>query len=1060
MAETAVHRELRLPNPTISLDQPPAPRPPFGLAFGHLSWLEIHRLPDGKVRHYLGAPTAWELDLTFNALQDVFPGAQLQSRAVCPIGQPYRTAGFLLRAVPNASHHYYPMQLAAGVDRAGVLLRSFSARSLEGQEIVLQILFQRVPMWERSVLSHGPSHYADGQEPRFRALLAARQAEPPYHVEIRAGLLGSNPRFAYDAIRPWLWSWLSTSGGQWWSFRDIKPKRQEEFFAAFSHHEIDRFAAKKVRRDISGSELSQLLPIPWMERHPEVSYAGAPAGRVPRELVSVPGHPPYLVVGHNGDDWVRLPPVWNHLAILGRTRSGKSTLALRIVLDILRHQPEARVVVLEPTGNMVRDLKARLGGRIADDTIEIDPAHPTFVQDGAEMATVPLNLLHLPHRGAIGLAEFERKAERLSGDLLQAVKNAWGEQSVGGRADFILRAVLQGLLSVEGTNLVDAYSVLSDKGLLQRLEHLSSGDLLKNALRVHLPRLDYSMTISSLDKVGKIATNPLLRKALCQRYGPVSFDHLLQHELLLLNLGKDALGTEASDFLGAIFLTQLWSALQERSRKDVPVYLVVDEFHNFAIPSFADMLSEGARLGLHVVAITQYLNRIPEKVRSAMMGNVDAWAFFPVGAEDVKDVYAIAQGAQYGWRPEHFVEGLGPHEVALATRGSLLKVGTYPLPGPVETKEDLPKAIERSVRRYAQREDSTASPLTVSSEEVRAFLGAFSEVGGMTRSQLAAKLGRTPPEVDAAIAFCKATGDVIEEEAGEVRLEARGLFHRQAMSAARNEGEEHTGLLADVAALLQEMGIQVRIVDQQGGYLLPDAEFDWGGRTYSVEIECSTLVKAEDQVVRNVRKALSDDRRCLLAVTGAEAAARAAMIVRGGLPRAKLWRDFGVVWVNGQGELTPFTDGRRPPWPFLPGGREVGPDEEGEEEAPEPEEEGGEPEYDPQFVATNESDLALTRKIAQELLASGTDLATVGDFLERVPPDGGNPMDAHRLGMALGSLGITCRRVRRGGEKIREYDLRPLSHGPDKSRERREDLTASRSRSDSDDKRDGFGFAS
>jgi len=63
--------------------------------------------------------------------------------------------------------------------------------------------------------------------------------------------------------------------------------------------------------------------------------------------------------------------------------------------------------------------------------------------------------------------------------------------------------------------------------------------------------------MSTLDKVGKIATNPLLRVALCQRSHAVSFDQLLKHRLLLLNLSKAALGADGANFLGAIYLTQL-----------------------------------------------------------------------------------------------------------------------------------------------------------------------------------------------------------------------------------------------------------------------------------------------------------------------------------------------------------------------------------------------------------------------------------------------------------------------------------------------------------------------
>ena len=104
---------------------------------------------------------------------------------------------------------------------------------------------------------------------------------------------------------------------------------------------------------------------------------------------------------------------------------------------------------------------------------------------------------------------------------------------------------------------------------------------------------------------------------------------------------------------------------------------MVDEFHNYAIPAFADMLSEGAKLGLHVVAITQYLNRIPPKVRSAMVGNVDAWTMFALGAEDMKEAWSIVQGERFGWRPDHLVSGLGAHQAAFATGGRLLKIQTF-----------------------------------------------------------------------------------------------------------------------------------------------------------------------------------------------------------------------------------------------------------------------------------------------------------------------------------------------------------------------------------------------
>jgi hypothetical protein len=301
---------------------------------------------------------------------------------------------------------------------------------------------------------------------------------------------------------------------------------------------------------------------------------------------------------------------------------------------------------------------------------------------------------------------------------------------------------------------------------------------------------------------------------------------------------------------------------------------------------------------------------------------------------------------------------------------------------------------------------------------------------------------------------------VVEEKAGEVRLEARGRFHREAIAASRNHGDEHIGLLADAATLLSQREIEVRIVKQEGGYLRPDAEFEWDGRIYSLEVECSTLATHTAQVVRNVRKALEDERRCLVVVSGQQAAVRAAILIREEIPHSSLWREFGVAWPDSRGELAALPDGRRTPWPFLRDGQAEGPDDEDQTEDEDElgPEEDWEPEYTPGVGNPVEADVALARKIAHELLASGTEVATAGDFLERVPPGPEGSMDAHRLGMALSSLGVGCRRFRRDGERVREYDLRSL-RGPGKASQDPAD-SGGKNRSEPDDKEDHHGFAS
>ena len=417
------------------------------------------------------------------------------------------------------------------------------------------------------------------------------------------------------------------------------------------------------------------------------------------------------------------------------------------------------MVVIEPTGTLVEGIVSRLSRQIASETVEIDPAHATFQQGDATMVSVPLSLLLPPERANEAPSARDRWSEALAGDLLAAIRSAWGEESIGGRAEFVLRALVQGLALTPGSNLVDAYHILTSKPALQRFVKSAPPGPLRDFLEHHLPRLDYNFTMSSLDKVGKVATNALLRVALCQRDHSVSFDRLLGHRLLLLNLSKAALGADGANFLGAIYLTQLWAAVQRSGRPDRPVYLVLDEVHNYAVPALADMLSEGAKFGLHVVAITQYLHRVPPRIRAALLGNVDSWLLFSLGTEDMDDAWKIVNGESHGWLPQDLVDGLRPHEVAMSVSGDLLKLGTRPSLPPDPHANELKEAVMTSSRRYAQPEDSEASPWLVEQETVELLLRALS-TEPMTREDLSIETALPASRLDGTLTSCVTAGDI------------------------------------------------------------------------------------------------------------------------------------------------------------------------------------------------------------------------------------------------------------------------------------------------------------
>jgi len=1023
MDPRSVHRELLLPPPV----EEPLEIPPLIWPTSTPFWLEVHREPTGPVHYLIGGEFASVPEVLGIHLEQGRPRLAVGGSADCP-ARALPPRGLFARAVPVPKHHYFPLKLSPETDLAGFLVRTLGSGRLRHSDVVLQLLVQAVPGWESSFWTTRYDNFANTQSRAYFALVDARHAEMAYHVELRAHVAGPNPEAGLSALDAWLLQWRVDGVTPWRRWEVVRPRAVARFREAFVNHELRWVTSRKGRRDVSATELAHLLRVPWAAHHPECTYSGAPAGRPGSALLVSPSMSapadPRLVIGSSGTRTVGLPADWHHLAILGRTQSGKSTLAQNLVLQILEKQPGALVVVIEPTGRLMESIVERIPREVAADTVEIDPAHATFERDGTTMASVPLSLLRRPDDPDTSDTERDRWSEALASDLLTAIRNAWGEESIGGRAELILRALVHGLSTTPGSNLVDAYHLLSSKSALQRFVPTAPPGPLRDFLASHLPRFGYEFTMSSLDKVGKIATNLLLRVALCQRAGAVPFDRLLGHRLLLLNLSKAAVGADGANFLGAVYLTQLWAALQRRGRADRPVYLVLDEAHNYSIPALSDMLSEGAKFGLHVVAVTQYLHRFPPRMRTALVGNADGWLLFSLGAEDCEDAWKIVNGERHGWTPQDLVDGLKPHDVALAVSGNLVKLATSPRLPPAPWAAELRDAVTASSRRYAQPEDSEASPWLIGQEEVERSLQGLVPAP-RSRAELARANVLPPAQLDAALTRSAAEGDVVRGESdGRYYLTARGNLHFRALQNRRNEGEEHVETLTELALFLGARGIDLSVPKQVAGVLLPDGQFQWGDAIYNVEVECSTVTKAAAQVVRNVKKGRAAGGRVLIVVPNRDRVPAVLALLRDEFPDLQLWSDgIGLVWKYDCASFEPHRVPATRVWPFLEAGEyfaSPGPDWTLDAV---------------QKARTNTDPLvAQVRAAVRELLAAGKSETTPQEVLAMLPPTKRNAHTEQQVGIALRSLGLTRFRGRVRGTRFRVYGLKALDPPvPDKS---------------------------
>ena len=313
--------------------------------------------------------------------------------------------------------------------------------------------------------------------------------------------------------------------------------------------------------------------------------------------------------------------------------------------------------------------------------------------------------------------------------------------------------------------------------------------------------------------------------------------------------------------------------------------------------------------------------------------------------------------------------------------------------------------MDRSSRRYAQLEDSEASPWLVGQEEIEESLHSLSK-GVTTREGLATDTALSEDRLDGALALATVTGDVERGAAdGKLRLTTRGELHLRALQARRNDGEEHVETLTELAMFLETRGIAMSIPEQVAGVLLPDGQFQWGDAIYNVEVECSTLSKAAGQVVRNVKKGRAAGYRVLIVLPDRSRVPRTLALLDDSFPGLRLWMDgIGLVWKEGRASFRPYRIPGARIWPFLDSGASFDTREQEEDVA------------NPLIAATVTDPLVrLMRSVVRGLVVSGKTEATFRELRDGLPDADRPGYTDQQIGRALSVLHLRSRRVKTKG---------------------------------------------
>jgi len=475
-------------------------------------------------------------------------------------------------------------------------------------------------------------------------------------------------------------------------------------------------ARKRLRRpaDATGSrrlargdllsvpELAAIARLPADPSLPGLARAGARAVPPPPAIpLPGPGVRPLGVsdIGQPRPVGLAVPDARHHLRIVGPTGVGKTTL---IAGQILADAGAGRgVVFIDPKGDAVTDIIARLPGQAAGKVVLFDP--------GDRAAPPCLNVLQGDGSGT----DTDMIVDNVTGIFRRIFAGYWGP-----RTDDIFRAACLTLLGSvpPGCGLVTLAGIpplLGDHAVRKRLTASVRDQVLRDFWAWYEELSPASRAAAAIGPLMNKLRAFLLRRFAKQAIaaGPSTFDMsqvLDGGGLCLARLPKGILGEETAQLVGSFIVARTWQAaarrarLPETARPDAGLY--IDECQNFLnLPyPLEDMLAEARAYRLAVTMAHQNLAQLPPDLRQGISANARSQVIFSVSPEDAADLERHTAPVLTAHDLSHLdAYQAAARLVAGSAEQPAFTLRTRPLPPPVPGRARLVRKAARTAHSAA-----------------------------------------------------------------------------------------------------------------------------------------------------------------------------------------------------------------------------------------------------------------------------------------------------------------------------------------------------------------------
>ncbi|WP_157876671.1 type IV secretory system conjugative DNA transfer family protein [Streptomyces graminilatus] len=318
-----------------------------------------------------------------------------------------------------------------------------------------------------------------------------------------------------------------------------------------------------------------------------------------------------------------------HVAMLGKSRFGKTTVLEHLVLSDMHHGTAA--IVIDAHGDLSKRLiaLAPFENREKPD----DPRSKVVLVEPNTERSFGLNLYECsdPTDG--------REVTATVGRVVEIFRKLMGTEGTGylpliesGLRNTARAIIANGFTMAELPLLYrdasfrhDALAALSDPGDYWREYEASS------------PQKQQDKREPVLNKVARFLEDDLVASMVKQSHNTIPFMPIMENGgTLILNLA--GLDRETVSFLGMVFLSVFSNLIHQREKIPLSqrkrVHLYLDEYGRFATPTTKRLLEEGGKYGLGVTIAHQNLGQTPE--HEAL--EVQTLICFQLGAEDAHEV--------------------------------------------------------------------------------------------------------------------------------------------------------------------------------------------------------------------------------------------------------------------------------------------------------------------------------------------------------------------------------------------------------------------------------------